>query len=159
MPLRSERSLEMLSPADLISPAALTRYDSSGEPEYTPSERILLALRWFDWASSSRIFEALDLEDIPRELRKTYAKALSRLVESGRVEVRGQVILYEYRLARKQPAPTQRGMTRDERIHAGTCLRCSRDAAPDRLQCQAHLDAQAVRNRRRSAPAPNSQRT
>lgn len=141
---------------ELITSEALRRYDDNGDPVYSPIERILLALRWFDWASTDRIIEALDLEDAGWRERERYATALSRLTSRRRLDRRGTHMNYEYRLATKQPvireyAEPQHRLGRDERQLLGLCLRCDSERMPGKQQCQVHLDAQRAANQRRRA--------
>jgi hypothetical protein len=147
----------MRDPRELVSSEALRRYDDNGDPVYSPIERVLLALRWFDWASSARIMEALELEAADLKERERYVTALSRLVTRGRVERRGASLSwFEYRLAAKQPVIRERSepawrLGREERQQLGLCLRCDSLPVPGRRQCQHHLDLQSGTNRRRRA--------
>jgi hypothetical protein len=146
----------MRDPRELISSEALRRYDDNGDPVYSPIERILLALRWFDWATPERIVEALDLEDVGWKERERYASALSRLVARKRLDRRGTHMRYEYRLAARQPVIREVvekswRLGRKERVQLGLCLRCDSSPAPGKKQCQAHLDMQTAANRKRRA--------
>jgi hypothetical protein len=60
-----------------------------------PRVRVLRALRWFDWASSMEITNALELgeHDLPPVLA-----AIGRLVEEGKLDRRGSSQPYEYRI-------------------------------------------------------------
>lgn len=67
----------------------------------TPRERILRAIRFFDAIRAEHLFESMDLDD---DECRTYAKAISRLAESGelyRVLVDGR---FEYSLPRQSPS-------------------------------------------------------
>lgn len=91
----------------LIGRDARRRYDECGDPVYTPSEQILIAIRWFGWVDKRELLDALDLTDCGITIYNRYSQALSRLVEQGRVErrkagtFRGEV--NEYRLSANQP--------------------------------------------------------
>lgn len=147
----------MMAISELVSSEALRRYDDNGDPVYSPIERLLLALRWFDWASSERIFESLDLDTADLKGRDKYRQALCRLVARQRVERRETFGLLEYRLARVQPRIAERTesiwrLSREERERLGLCLRCDNDPVPGKKQCQLHLDKQKAANvKRRSA--------
>lgn len=93
----------------LIGGASLRRYDEEGNPVYTPSEELLMRMRWFDWVDKRDLLDALGLDGCGITLFNRYSQALWRLVEAGRVERRKTVTcmrrgeIYEYRLAAKQP--------------------------------------------------------
>lgn len=72
----------MVAAESLLSPGALRRW-SQGE-HLSCRERILLALRWFDWASASELYDALDVVD-QRE-RNLFSSALSWMLKRGQVE-------------------------------------------------------------------------
>lgn len=78
----------MISATSLVSAGAAYRYDDHGDPAYTPTERILLVLRRWDWCDRDDLWDSLD---VPPGERNRYYCALSRLVRSGRVEQRGSM--------------------------------------------------------------------
>ena len=122
----------MLALAQLLSPMALMRYDDHGDPAYTARERLLIAMRRMDWATSSEIFDATPGEmSGPRHVNEH--QALHRLVVAGVVRSRGDYGCREYKL-----------------VLAAFCVlaetrqccrtRCPRMAVAGRAQCQHHLD-------------------
>ena len=100
----------MIPARHLISAEALRRCDDTGEPIYTTAERIVLALRWFDWVSAAGLREVLDLDDADEVDARRYSIALGRLVKRGIVEARGNGkhgnadVRREYRLVADSPA-------------------------------------------------------
>lgn len=79
----------MIPASELVSAEALRRYDDSGDPVYTTAERIVLTLRWWDWAAAAQVREALGLDNADEIDRQRYKVALGRLVKRGIVEARG----------------------------------------------------------------------
>lgn len=72
-----------------------------------PKERILRAIRFFDWVCAEDLFDALDVSD---EDRVRYTKALGRLAAEGTVRRRGAAHPFEYSLiATTQPTNETRG--------------------------------------------------
>ena len=98
----------MIAARHLVSSEALRRYDDTGDPVYTTAERIVLALRWFDWVSADELRLVLDVGDDIDAQR--YKVALGRLVKRGIVEARGNGkhgnadVRREYRLVADSPA-------------------------------------------------------
>lgn len=151
----------MIPARSLVSAEALRRYDDNGDPVYSPSERILLVLRWYDWISTSDLYERLELNDRDRG---RHQKALERLIASGRVEcreVRESYATYVatgryVRLAAvrrepdPEPEPTVR-LSRDERVRIGLCRRCDSMPVPGHKECAKHLEANRQAQRRRRA--------
>ncbi len=95
----------MIPLRSLISPVALTRYDEHGEPLYTRPERVLLSLRRHGWVTAIALYDDIDATLDERQL---YSAALATLVKKGRVEVRVDHGLREYRLAPVQPPHPER---------------------------------------------------
>jgi hypothetical protein len=86
----------MISAASILSADGLRRWATD---ELTAPERILLGLRWFDWATSSEIYDALDLSEHDR---RNYSAHLSRMIKRGDLEARGNGTSREYRVARRE---------------------------------------------------------
>lgn len=82
----------MLRQSQLVSAAALSRYDDSGDPVYTTAERIVLALRWFGWISADGLRDALEIADADDVEKKRYVQSIARLVKRGVVEERGATL-------------------------------------------------------------------
>lgn len=141
----------MISASHLISPIALRRYDDTGSPIYTPTEQLLLALRWFDWIEPAELYDVVGC-DRGRAGDGRHAKGLERLVKSGRVERR--VVSYlnvrkeprtaiYVRLAKVQPTmPPDREPeyrpSREERMALGLCRRCDNEPEPGHSECAEH---------------------
>lgn len=127
----------------LISPEALRRYDDDGEPVYTTHERVLMALRWFDWCTAERLCEAVGIdinEPAQYQERQKYSSALAYWHKRGRVEKRHDRGVVEYRLL-----PVRRWGD------AVQCVRCPADRVPGRTMCQRHLDWEREYKQRRRA--------
>ncbi len=123
---------------ELVSAEALRRYDDNGEPMYSTYERVLLCLRWFDWCSAERMYDALDVEDY--ETRQLYDKALRYWIKRGRVARNGDA----YKLLR----PAQWG-------EATECARCPAPRVEDKTMCQRHLDwEREYKQRKRAGVTP-----
>jgi hypothetical protein len=74
---------------ELVSAEAFRRYDDDGEPVYTPTERVLMALRWFGWVSADDLWVALDMPEAGTRDRNKHAVTLCQLVKKGRVLAEG----------------------------------------------------------------------
>lgn len=114
----------MIAPRELVSVEALRRYDDNGEPVYTTTERILLALRWWDWVTATDLFDALEIDRSDHRTRWTYSMSLRRLTDRGRVECRDDRF---YRLASVQPDVKQ--------AKEPTCANCANPPEPGRSRC------------------------
>ncbi len=169
----------MIPAHKLIPSQSLRRYDEDGEPLYTATERVLLAMRRFDydWVEATDVFDAMELYTRQHNGRNACDRALSRLVENGRVERDGRYV----RLARVQPAmihieaPVEKDRSkpvpvdmlgkrraakaayvkewRRNRRQQGICYLCN-EASQGRPLCSEHLAARrqhAVEYRRRAA--------
>lgn len=152
----------MIPVHELVTAESLRRYDDDGEPVYSPLERIVLILRWWDWIDTLQFRDVLGMDGMSPLERNRYESAISRAIKSGRIErmrVSGSDSRNSYtttliRLARKQPGPVKT----IERIEhtEGTCKRCgSRPRVDGKSKCQPCLDADArnarLRRARRSA--------
>lgn len=149
----------MIPIRELVTAESLRRYDDDGEPVYSPLERIVIVLRWWDWIDTLQLREVLGMDGMSPHERNRYESAISRAIKSGRIEkrterdVRKHSISY-VRLARYQPGPVRVA----ERVshEDGVCSHCeSRPRAESRSKCQPCLDADArnarVRRARRAA--------
>ena len=130
----------MIPARELLSAEALKRYDDNGDPVYSTYERVLLALRWFGWASAERVYEALEIDAAPVEQRQLYSKAIQYWVKRGRVEVRHDFELVEYRLIHPRQWQEQTA-----------CTRCPSPTVEGKTMCQRHLDWEREYNVRRRA--------
>jgi hypothetical protein len=127
---------------ELLSADAMRRYDDNGEPAYTSYERVLLCLRWFDWASTERMFEALGMESSTGDERDSYWSALNYYVKAGKIEKRTNYGVKEYRLV----APSKR-------VAVTVCRRCSSEVVPGYVLCDRHLEWQRKnKNARQQRP-------
>jgi hypothetical protein len=138
---------------ELVSAEALRRYDDSGEPLYTTTERVLLTLRWFDWATAATLRTALGLDDADEVDKARYTRALHDLVKQGRVEKRGILGWHEYRLAPQQPAlyvpvPPVRTYPPPREKPEVECRKCRCERVPGRVLCERHLQWDKSRARR-----------
>lgn len=121
----------MIRLSELLSAEALRRYDDDGEPVYTTGERVLITLRWFDWASSERVIEALGLDLADRFERARYLHSLLYFVERGRVETRNHLGTVEFRL-----------LVTAKRMPVTKCRRCTQPPMPGFVLCAKHLEWQ-----------------
>lgn len=125
----------------LLPPTATFRYDDDGEPAYTAKERLLMTMRWLEWATVREIHEVMCADT--REAQNTIQEALCYHAKTGKALRRGKRGRYEYKL--NPAAFTVR------RVAAPRCLRCYSAAAPGKAQCQRHLDYDAARGRKARA--------
>lgn len=135
----------MIPLRELVSSEAARRYDDNGDPMYTPAERILMALRWFDWCDQASLMDAIGVE---RDDRNRYSSALSRLVKRGHLERRGR----EYRLTggravRHTPAPPPL-----------ECATCDGEPVEGRKICQVCIDALPGKKRQQNAACKRRRR-
>lgn len=134
----------MIPIAELVSVEALRRYDDTGEPAYTCFERVLITLRWFDWATCGTIIDALGVDVDDRLERQRYESALRYWFRHGRIARRPRLndwpAVFEYRLL----APS-------EWTDVESCRRCSRPRAIGSVLCDVHKAWQRENKRARRA--------
>lgn len=90
----------MIAASALLDPCSLRQYEREGHDALSTGERILLALRWFDWITGDGLYDAMGCVD--QHDRNRHASALLRLRKLGRVEMRGTGWRREYRLRVKR---------------------------------------------------------
>lgn len=84
--------------APIVDPSPLLE-SADSEEQRSWTERVLKAMRWFDWVNSTELFDAMGLSTDPWALdHNNAAQALSRIVKRELAERRGKRNAYDYRI-------------------------------------------------------------
>lgn len=143
----------MMTARQLLGFDATRKYDDDGNPDYNMRQRILLALRFFDWATNEEISDYLGFELRAGDVdSQNYHQHMCRLVKLGHVKRRGHKGASEYQLAlRVKPAPMVKrggdlGGRKPRVITPTTCRKCRAPRADGRQLCVNHLEWDRLRN-------------